>query len=64
MDLFRELGQLTTVELAIAIGVKLHGVLDKPLGRGWSARSATAWSHTALTAARPLALAAPTRAFK
>ena len=67
VDLFRELGQLTTVELAIAIGVKLHGVLDKPLGRGWSAWSATTWSattwsHAALTAARPCStLAGPAR---
>ena len=77
VNLFRELGQLTTVELAIAIGVKLHRMLDKPLGRGWSAWSAAAWSaaawsaaawsattwtHTALTAARPCStLAGPAR---
>ena len=72
VNLFRELGQLTTVELAIAIGIKLHGMLDKPLGRGWSAgstttgsttsRSATARPRAALTSARPRAtLAGPAR---
>jgi hypothetical protein len=74
LDLFRELGQLTTVEFAIAIRVKLHRMLDKPLGRRWPARSTTARSHAALTAARPgsaltgptgpLALADATRSFK
>ena len=72
VNLVRELGQLTTVELAIAIGIKLHGMLDKPLGRGWSAgstttgsttsRSATARPRAALTSARPRAtLAGPAR---
>ena len=67
VDLFRELGQLTTVELAIAIGVELHGMLDKTLGRGWPTRSTTAWPtasrpHAALTAARPgSALTGPAR---
>jgi hypothetical protein len=32
LDLSRELRQLIAVELAIAIRVKLHGMLDKPLG--------------------------------
>jgi hypothetical protein len=32
LDLSRELGQLIAVELAIAIGIKLHRMLNKPLG--------------------------------
>jgi hypothetical protein len=52
LDLCRELGQLIAVEFAIAIGIKLHRMLDEPLGRGWSARPAAARSATALTGAR------------
>lgn len=74
LDLCRELGQLIAVELAIAIGIKLHRMLDEPLGRGWSARPAAARSAAALTGARtaspltgtagPLTLSDTTRTLK
>jgi len=69
LHLFRELGQFGAVEFAIAIGVELHGMLDKPLIRGRPARSATARSATARSAAlagpaRSAAFAEATRAFR
>jgi hypothetical protein len=75
LDILRELGQFVPVELAIAVGVELHRMLDEPLGRRWTARSTTSGPATTLARAaganaaltgptRTLALARPARTIK
>jgi hypothetical protein len=39
LNVLRELRQLAAVELAIAVGVEAHRVLDEPLRRGRTART-------------------------